>query len=110
DLRPAVVYCPYAPPPRPCPPHRRHRRLRLRRLSARAGRYRRPPRTDRDRPMTPRRLLILAAAAPATPGCERTPVPPSATARPLVVASFFTLWDFCRQVTGERAEGVSLGP
>ena len=60
--------------------------------------------------MTPRRLLVLAAAALAALGCERTPVPPSATARPLVVASFFTLWDFCRQVTGERAEVVSLVP
>jgi zinc transport system substrate-binding protein len=60
--------------------------------------------------MTRRSLLVLAATALAALGCERTPAPPTAAARPLVVASFFTLWDFSRQVAGERAEVISLVP
>jgi zinc transport system substrate-binding protein len=60
--------------------------------------------------VTARAQLILAVAALAALGCERAPAPPAATVRPLVVASFFTLWDFARQVAGERAEVVSLVP
>lgn len=54
--------------------------------------------------------VILAFA-----GCEQAPPPPAATsapapAKPLVVASFFPLYDFSRQVAGERAEVISLVP
>jgi len=57
-----------------------------------------------------RTILSLAVAALTALGCERAPAPPAARARPLVVASFFTLWDFTRQVAGDRAEVVSLVP
>ncbi len=60
--------------------------------------------------MTPRALLVLAVIALAAPGCERAPAPPATAARPLVVASFFPLWDFAQQVAGPRAEVVSLVP
>lgn len=60
--------------------------------------------------MIARGLLVLAVAAQAALGCERAPAPPAASGRPLVVVSFFTLWDFARQVAGERAEVVSLLP
>jgi zinc transport system substrate-binding protein len=55
-------------------------------------------------------VVGMAMAALIALGCERAPVSPAATARPLVVTSFFTLWDFTRQVAGERAEVVSLVP
>lgn len=44
-------------------------------------------------------------------GCQEAakPVAP-APARPLVIASFFTLADFARQIAGDRAEVVSLVP
>jgi zinc transport system substrate-binding protein len=44
-------------------------------------------------------------------GCQEAakPVAP-ASARPLVIASFFTLADFARQVAGDRVEVVSLVP
>jgi len=42
-------------------------------------------------------------------GCEQAPAP-AAPARPLVVASFYPLWEFARQVAGDRAEVVSLVP
>ena len=60
--------------------------------------------------MTPRALLILAAIVLAGPGCEQAPAPPATAARPLVVASFFTLWDFTAKIAGERAEVISLVP
>lgn len=41
-------------------------------------------------------------------GCGDTPVP--ATGRPLVVASFYPLWDLSRQIAGERAEVIALVP
>jgi zinc transport system substrate-binding protein len=44
-------------------------------------------------------------------GCQEAakPVAP-APARPLIIASFFTLADFARQIAGDRAEVVSLVP
>jgi zinc transport system substrate-binding protein len=55
------------------------------------------------------------AAALALVGCEQSPPPPAASpvpplARPLVVASFFPLYDFSRQVAGDRATVISLVP
>jgi zinc transport system substrate-binding protein len=40
-------------------------------------------------------------------GCERAPAP---RATPLVVASFYPLYEFARQVAGDRAEVVALVP
>lgn len=40
-------------------------------------------------------------------GCERAPAPRTT---PLVVASFYPLYEFARQVAGDRAEVVSLVP
>jgi zinc transport system substrate-binding protein len=44
-------------------------------------------------------LLALAGCAPAAP-----------PTKPLVVATIYPLWDFSRQVAGERAEVISLVP
>jgi len=44
-------------------------------------------------------LLTLAGCAPAAP-----------PAKPLVVATIYPLWDFARQVAGDRAQVVSLVP
>jgi len=54
----------------------------------------------------------VVAALLALAGCEQAPAPPSPTAstRPLVVASNFSLYDFSRQVAGDRAEVASLVP
>jgi len=54
----------------------------------------------------------LLAAALLFAGCDAGPAPsrPAATARPKVVATFFPLYDFTRQVAGDRAEVVSLVP
>jgi zinc transport system substrate-binding protein len=52
--------------------------------------------------------LLLAALAPlVTAGCQRSPEP---GARPLVVASVFPVYEFARQVAGDRAEVVTLVP
>jgi zinc transport system substrate-binding protein len=57
----------------------------------------------------------IVAAILAFAGCEQAPPPPAATpapapAKPMVVASFFPLFDFSRQVARDRAEVVSLVP
>ncbi len=54
----------------------------------------------------------VVAALLALAGCEQAPAPPSAAApaRPLVVASNFSLYDFSRHVAGDRAEVTSLVP
>jgi len=49
-------------------------------------------------------VLLLAALAAA---CQEAPVPPG---KALVVASFYPMYDFSRQVAGDRAEVVSLVP
>ena len=54
--------------------------------------------------------VALAAAALAVSGCQETSAPKTAAARPVVVASFYPLYDFARQVAGDRADVVSLVP
>ncbi len=49
---------------------------------------------------------IALAAILVVSGCQ--PAPPSA--KPLVVATIYPLWEFSRQVAGDRAEVVSLVP
>jgi len=49
---------------------------------------------------------IALAAVLTVSGCEPAPPP----ARPLVVATIYPLWDFSRQVAGDRAEVVALVP
>jgi zinc transport system substrate-binding protein len=53
-----------------------------------------------------RAALVLAAVLVAV-ACEAPPAPP---AKPLVVATFYPLWEFTEQVAGDRAEVVSLVP
>jgi zinc transport system substrate-binding protein len=53
------------------------------------------------RPLVP--LLVVFALA----GCQQSPPP---DAKPLVIASFYPMYDFARQVAGNRAEVVSLMP
>jgi len=50
-------------------------------------------------------LAVLTLAA-----CQEAPKKVEAPPRPLVVASFYPLYDFARQVAGDRAEVVSLVP
>lgn len=61
----------------------------------------------------PRHLIVLAFVLAGLTGCQeaaRTDAPPAAAPRPLVVASFYPLYEFARQVAGDRAEVVSLVP
>jgi zinc transport system substrate-binding protein len=50
-------------------------------------------------------LLVVVALALGVAACTQPPPP-----RPLVVASFYPLYEFARQVAGDRAEVVSLVP
>ncbi|MGH7316232.1 MAG: metal ABC transporter solute-binding protein, Zn/Mn family [Candidatus Rokuibacteriota bacterium] len=52
------------------------------------------------------RALWLALAGVALAGCGPAPAP----AKPLVVATIYPLWEFSRQVAGERADVISLVP
>ena len=52
-------------------------------------------------------LLLAALASLMTAGCKQSPEPGT---RPLVVASVFPVYEFARQVAGQRAEVVSLVP
>ncbi|HEX4996099.1 MAG TPA: zinc ABC transporter substrate-binding protein [Methylomirabilota bacterium] len=52
------------------------------------------------------RLLSLALVLLALAGCG----PAAPPAKPLVVATIYPLWEFARQVAGDRAEVVSLVP
>ncbi len=56
-----------------------------------------------SRPLSWLALVAILAAA----GCEQAPAP---AAKPLVVATFYPLWEFSRQVAGDRADVVSLVP
>jgi zinc transport system substrate-binding protein len=49
-------------------------------------------------------------SAPSTPPAAATPAPPPAPPRPGVVATFYPLYDFTRNVAGERLEVSSLVP
>jgi zinc transport system substrate-binding protein len=53
------------------------------------------------------RGLWMALVAAVAAACQETPAPPS---KPLVVASFYPMYEFSRQVAGDRAEVVSLVP
>ncbi len=53
-----------------------------------------------------RRALSLALALLALAGCA----PAAPPAKPLVVATIYPLWEFSRQVAGDRADVVSLVP
>jgi zinc transport system substrate-binding protein len=55
-----------------------------------------------------RRGWIVLGLALLASGCQQSP--PPAAARPLVVTSFYPLYEFARQVAGERAEVLSLVP
>lgn len=58
-------------------------------------------------------IVAAVAAALALGGCQDAPKEaPKAAAppRPLVVASFYPLYDFARQIGGDRAEVISLVP
>jgi zinc transport system substrate-binding protein len=67
-----------------------------------------------------RRLFAVTMLAALLVGCNQTPAPadkpaaespaPKPPEKPLVVASFYPLYDFSRQVSGDRAEVVSLVP
>jgi zinc transport system substrate-binding protein len=60
-----------------------------------------------------RAALVLLGAALTVAACERSPSSAptsSAVPRPLVIASFYPLYEFARQVAGERAEVVVLVP
>lgn len=52
------------------------------------------------------RLGLALATVLMVAGCEPAPPP----AKPLVVATIYPLWEFSRQVAGDRAEVVSLVP
>jgi zinc transport system substrate-binding protein len=52
---------------------------------------------------------VVLAAALALGACGPSSSPPP-TAKPLVIASFYPLWEFSKQVAGDRAEVVSLVP
>jgi zinc transport system substrate-binding protein len=54
-----------------------------------------------------KRVVLVAALA--LGACGPSSAPPTA-AKPLVIASFYPLWEFSRQVAGDRAEVVSLVP
>lgn len=59
------------------------------------------------------RAVVVGVIALALGGCQDAPKEaPKAGAppRPLVVASFYPLYDFARQIAGDRAEVVSLVP
>ncbi|HEY4912140.1 MAG TPA: metal ABC transporter substrate-binding protein [Methylomirabilota bacterium] len=53
------------------------------------------------------RILIMLAAALVVAGCQQTPVPDG---KPLVVASFYPMYEFARQVAADRAQVISLVP
>jgi zinc transport system substrate-binding protein len=51
-------------------------------------------------------LLVLLCGTLAA-GCRESPAPDG---KPLVVASFFPMYDFARQVAADRAQVISLVP
>ena len=53
------------------------------------------------------RLLLAILAPLATAGCQQSPVQ---DAKPVVVASFYPMYEFARQVAGDRVRAVSLVP
>jgi zinc transport system substrate-binding protein len=62
-------------------------------------------------PMRRRRAEVaLLCAVVLAAGCERSDQAPVRAQKPLVVASFYPLYEFARQVAGDRAEVVALVP
>ncbi len=57
--------------------------------------------------MKPLRLLVPLLVLLAATACQQSPAP---DAKPLVIASFYPMYDFARQVAGDRAQVVSLVP
>jgi zinc transport system substrate-binding protein len=55
------------------------------------------------------RLIVALMLASALAACQQAE-PPTPTTKPLVVTSFYPLWEFARQVAGDRAEVVALVP
>ncbi|HUG37293.1 MAG TPA: zinc ABC transporter substrate-binding protein [Candidatus Limnocylindrales bacterium] len=53
--------------------------------------------------------IVVSVAVTALAACQEAP-PPSSAQKPLVVASFYPLYEFSRQVAGGRAKVVSLVP
>jgi zinc transport system substrate-binding protein len=53
------------------------------------------------------RILIMLVATLVVAGCQQTPVPDG---KPLVVASFYPMYEFARQVAADRAQVISLVP
>jgi zinc transport system substrate-binding protein len=53
------------------------------------------------------RILVAALLAALAAGCQEAPPTPG---KPIVVATFYPLYEFARQVAGDRAEVVSLVP
>jgi zinc transport system substrate-binding protein len=53
------------------------------------------------------RILMMLVAALMVAGCQQTPVPDG---KPLVVASFYPMYEFARQVAADRAQVISLVP
>lgn len=64
-------------------------------------------RAGRDPQMTMRRRCAVAFLAAVAAACGQASTPPD---KPLVVATFYPLYEFARQVAGDRAEVVSLVP
>jgi zinc transport system substrate-binding protein len=62
--------------------------------------------------VSPRGRVAVLAGALLVVGCDAGPAPsrPAAPARPKVIATFFPLYDFARQVAGDRADVSSLVP
>ena len=54
-------------------------------------------------------VAAVAVGASVLAACQQAP-PPSSAPKPLVVASFYPLYEFSRQIAGGRAEVVSLVP
>jgi len=57
--------------------------------------------------VTPAATLGLVLCVLAVAGCQQSPAPDG---KPLVVASFFPIYDFARRVAAERAQVISLVP
>src|SRR5262249_15249165 len=66
------------------------------------------PRLEREAPRVNRaaRLVVLLAAL-ILAGCRQAPAPGG---KPLVVASFYPMYEFARQVAADRAQVISLVP
>src|SRR5262249_14981556 len=83
----------------------RHRRLRLRDHPARGGAGHSG--CGRSTPRVSRLACFFLLATLFVGGCREAPAPEG---KPLVVASFYPMWEFTRQVALDRAQVISLVP